>query len=64
MSGWILASERLPASEPGTWSKEVIAVTELGDVFKLSCMGEYWQRPSAMEDHDKVYKWCEMPDLP
>lgn len=42
--GWIKCSERRPESKPGKWSKEVRARGDSGEVFILSCMGDYWQR--------------------
>ncbi|AGN89451.1 hypothetical protein Eta_005 [Serratia phage Eta] len=48
--GWVACSDRLPESKPGVWSKEIVAVTNLGDVFKLSCIGGYWQRTSEFID--------------
>ncbi|WP_348971551.1 hypothetical protein, partial [Escherichia coli] len=47
---WINVEHRLPESKEGMWSKEVIALTDTGDVFKLSCMGSYWQRTKAFID--------------
>lgn len=64
MSEWILASEKLPESLPNTWSEPVIALMLSGDILKLSCMGEYWQRPAAMEDCDKVLAWMPIPPMP
>ena len=44
MSSWIKCSDRLPENKPGTWSEEVAAVSDIGGLFKISCMGGYWQR--------------------
>jgi hypothetical protein len=51
-----------PESKEGMWSKEVIALTDTGDVFKLSCMGSYWQRTKAFIDSgaSKVTHWMPL----
>ncbi len=64
MSEWILASEKLPDSKPGTWSEPVIALTWSGDILKISCMGDYWQRPAAMDEGDSVLAWMPIPPMP
>lgn len=63
MSKWIKCSERLPESKCGCWSKEVAAVSNLGDVFKLSCMGDYWQRSKAFVDSgaEEITHWISLP---
>lgn len=61
---WVACSERMPESKPGKmWSKEVAAVTNLGDVFKLSCMGDYWQRTSEFVDSGatSITHWIPLP---
>lgn len=63
--GWVACAERLPESKPGMmWSKEVAAVTNLGDVFKLSCMGDYWQRTSEFVDSGatSITHWISLPE--
>ncbi|EJJ4490655.1 DUF551 domain-containing protein [Salmonella enterica] len=59
---WISVDVSLPESKEGIWSKEVIALTDTGDVFKLSCMGSYWQRTKAFIDSgaSKVTHWIPL----
>lgn len=64
MSEWILAAERMPESKPGLWSEPVIVLMASGDIFRASCMGEYWQRLSAMEAGDEVQAWMPIPKMP
>jgi len=52
---------RPPDSKPGKWSKEVVAITNLGNLFKLTCIGGYWQRPAAMVEGEKVAWWIYQP---
>lgn len=58
-----------PESEPGTWSREVIAVTLSGDVFRIAYMGTAadgaWQRTTAMAelgDGGEVVAWIDSPE--
>ena len=62
--GWIKCTERLPESEPYTWSKPVAAISNLGDVFQLKCMGDYWQRSAAFVDSGahEITHWMPLPD--
>lgn len=62
--GWILASDHAPENKPGTWSKPVIALTLGGEIFQLTCMNGYWQRPAAMDEHDSVLAWMPIPPMP
>jgi len=64
MAEWILAAERMPESEPGLWSQPVIVLMASGDIFKASCMGDYWQRLSIMEPEDSVQAWMPIPKMP
>ena len=59
---WISVDERLPESKEGKWSKEVIALSDTGDVFKLSCMGSYWQRTTAFIESgsSKITHWMQL----
>ncbi|EAB2699458.1 DUF551 domain-containing protein [Salmonella enterica] len=59
---WISVDVSLPESKEGMWSKEVIALTDTGDVFKLSCMGSHWQRTKAFTDSGagKVTHWMPL----
>lgn len=61
-SDWISVDERLPESKEGQWSKEVIALSDTGDVFKLSCMGSYWQRTKTVIDSGsgKITHWMPL----
>ncbi|EHG9340697.1 TPA: DUF551 domain-containing protein [Escherichia coli] len=61
-SQWISIECRLPESKEGQWSKEVIALSDTGDVFKLSCMGSYWQRSKAFIESGstKITHWMPL----
>ncbi|MEX2986831.1 DUF551 domain-containing protein [Serratia fonticola] len=61
-SQFISVDERLPESKEGRWSAEVIALGDAGDVFKLSCMGSYWQRTKAFieSDSEKITHWMPL----
>jgi hypothetical protein len=63
---WIDAEDRLPESEPDTWSHPVIALADNFEIFELSCMGNYWQRSKAFVDSgaEKVICWIPLPKLP
>lgn len=60
--GWISCSERMPENNPGKWSIPVAVLTDTGDVFKLSCMGGYWQRTQAFIDSGgRITHWMSLP---
>lgn len=40
---WISVDDHTPENQEGKWSKDVIALSDTGDVFRLACMGGYWQ---------------------
>ncbi|MEL5640788.1 DUF551 domain-containing protein [Serratia bockelmannii] len=47
---WINVDIRLPENQKDKWSKDVIALSDSGDVFRLACMGGHWQRTKAFID--------------
>lgn len=59
---WINVDDRLPESKEGRWSDEVIALGDSGDIFKLSCMGSYWQRSKAFIESGstKITHWMPL----
>ncbi|UXE39614.1 DUF551 domain-containing protein [Raoultella ornithinolytica] len=59
---WISVDDRLPESQAGKWSEEVIALGDAGDIFKLACMGTYWQRSEAfVNSHStKITHWTSL----
>lgn len=59
---WISTESRLPESQEGKWSKEVIALGDAGDIFKLSCMGSYWQSTEAFikSQSTKITHWMPL----
>lgn len=59
---WISVDERLPEHQNGKWSKDVIALSDSGDVFRLACMGSYWQRTQAFIDSGatKITHWMPL----
>lgn len=56
-----------PDGEVHKWSREVVAITNYGDVFLLSYMhgpdgsGGYWQRPGRFNEGEKVEFWTDHP---
>lgn len=62
MSDWISVEEKLPESKEGQYSAPVIALTDSGMVFRLSCMGSYWQRTKAFIESDskRVTHWMPL----
>jgi len=63
MNKWIDADKETPKNDDGLWSDPVIAISDTGDVFKLSCIGGYWQRTSSFINtgSTKIVAWCNMP---
>ncbi len=61
-SQWISVDDRLPDNQADKWSEDVIALSDLGDVFRLACMGGYWQRSHAFIDSgaEKVTHWMPL----
>lgn len=59
---WISVDDKLPESSDGMWSKDVIALGDSGDVFKLACMGDYWQRSQAYIESgsSKITHWMPL----
>ncbi|HSH23981.1 MAG TPA: hypothetical protein VLA13_00370 [Massilibacterium sp.] len=59
------SSDEPPEGKTGTWSDDVIAVTNLGNVYSIAFYhgmnGGNWQRLTAFEDGEEVYKWCKKP---
>lgn len=62
MSDWISVEEHTPENHDGKWSKDVIALTDSGDAFRLACMAGYWQRTKAFIDSGstKVTHWMPL----
>ena len=56
------SADNPPESTPGVWSRPVIAVTNAGYAYRLSCDGRYWQRLKGMEPDEKVLWWTDFPD--
>ena len=53
-----------PATWPGQWSRPVIAVTNLGNIYRLSHDGEGWQRIASMKAGECVEWWIHFPAPP
>ncbi len=57
-----------PETTPGCWSKEVVVITNYGDVFMIGFFGNkadgYWQHPARFNKGEKVEWWIEQPVLP
>lgn len=62
---WISVSERLPEHKDGMWSDPVIAMSDTGDVFRLSycggwqCTGYFMSTGSSKATH-----WMPLPAAP
>lgn len=65
--GWKPANDP-PPSTPGKWSREVVAITDLGNVHLLTYIGTkengVWQRPATFHKDENVAFWIEQPNLP
>ena len=63
--GWIPVSERLPEHKNGLWSDPVIAMTDTGNIYRLSYCGG-WQRTSEFmaSGSNKVTHWMPLPAAP
>ncbi|HDR2537656.1 TPA: DUF551 domain-containing protein [Enterobacter ludwigii] len=59
---WINVDFQLPENQEGKWSKDVIALSDSGDLFRLACMGGYWQRTQAFIDSGstKITHWMPL----
>lgn len=64
MGEWIDVKERLPENKPGKWSNYVIALCDNGEIFKLCCMGHYWQRSRSFVESEAecVTHWMPIPE--
>lgn len=54
-----------PETTPGNWSREVVVLTNYGDVFQLTYSGTKengcWQRPARFNKGEKVEWWIDKP---
>lgn len=59
---WISVDDHPPENQKDRWSKDVIALSDTGDVFRLACMGGSWQRTQAFIDSGatKVTHWMPL----
>ena len=62
---WIPVSERMPEHKDGWWSDPVIAMTDTGNIYRLSYCGG-WQRTSEFvaSGSSKVTHWMPLPSAP
>ena len=55
-----------PSAESGKWSREVVVITNYGDVFMLCYSGTKtegsWQRPARFNPGEKVEWWIDKPE--
>lgn len=63
MTGWVSCRDNLPDNQPGLWSEPVAAISDLGFVFRLSCMGGYWQRSKEFINSGsrEITHWIALP---
>ena len=63
---WVSVGNKLPESQKDQWSDPVIALADNGEIFKLSCMGSYWQRSGAFVDSgaQEITDWMPIPEMP
>ena len=61
---WISVKDKTPKHEPGKWSDPVIAMSDIGLVFRLSYCGG-WQRTGDFMStgSSKVTHWIPMPKI-
>jgi len=57
-----------PDADPGKWSRNVVVITNFGNVFLISYFpGEnnpgVWQRPSGFIPGESVEFWIDQPEL-
>lgn len=59
---WINVDVRIPENQKDKWSKDVIALSDTGDVFRLACMAGYWQRTKAFVESgsSKITHWMPL----
>jgi hypothetical protein len=54
-----------PECFPGQWSRDVVVMTNYGDVFLLTYFGTKedgaWQRPALFNHGEKVEWWIDKP---
>ena len=62
---WINVDTDTPKNKEGERSKEVIALADNGQVFKLAFMSGYWQRSSLFVNSGakKINYWMPFPDF-
>ena len=62
---WIPVSDSLPEHKDGLWSDPVIAMTDTGNIYRLSYCGG-WQRTSEFmaSGSSKVTHWMPLPSAP
>ena len=62
---WIPVSDSLPEHKDGLWSDPVIAMTDTGNIYRLSYCGG-WQRTSEFmaSGSSKVTHWMPLPPAP
>ncbi|MEX1839115.1 DUF551 domain-containing protein [Enterobacter cloacae] len=62
LTDWISVDDHNPENREGRWSEDVIALSDTGDVFRLACMGGYWQRTQAFIDSGatKITHWMPL----
>lgn len=55
-----------PAAGAGHWSRRVVVLSNLGDIYLLSYFqgteGGVWQRPYAFKKGERVECWVEQPE--
>lgn len=64
MSDWICADSP-PEGEKGLWTKAVVGVTNLGNLYRVSYFhgeeGGVWQRPKSFEAGEYLTLWTDFP---
>lgn len=66
---WFDANNNPPKSGgPHEWSREVVAITDFGNAYRLRYMpssdeGEgHWERPESFDENENVLAWTEFPE--
>lgn len=56
-----------PGTAPGSWSREVIVVSNLGSVYKVRYYQGHdtgaWQRPAFFAKGEEIKWWIDKPEI-
>lgn len=60
--------ENPPEGDVGNWTRDVVAYTNLGNVYKLAYYtgdknSGIWQRPGTFLPFERIILWTEIPEI-